>query len=140
MENQKEMKTQYADNVELDITKIEVDMNNYEKDKIAKVRLVTSKGVISWKPKVTKIEDYMGLEKKSETPMGIEEFAKNEKTSELIRAIKKNGFVTVVMDYSVGTVESEEAGEEKTYRWIRFISQWEKITVLKSVVEETKIE
>jgi len=136
MEN--EMKTKYAEQVTLDINKIEVEMNNYEKDKIARVKLDTSKGFITWKPKSTKVEEYMGLEKRYEDSMSIEEFAKHLTTAELTKEIKKNGFVTVTMDYSVGTTEVD--GEEKTYRWIRFISQWEKIKPVSSAVEETKIE
>ena len=131
--------TNIAKEINVEITKIETKMSKIEPNTIEQVRFFTSKGNITFKPKVERSEQYMGLEKTYISPMTIEEFATYPKTVEIRNAIQRNGYANVIMDYSVMTGELE--GETKTYRFINGLSVYDKIKVISGeVVTETKIE
>jgi len=123
-----ENKTDYIKDAELKIVAVELKLFNGSED-IEKVSFETNKGLLTWKPKLERSTMEKGVKIKEMSSMTKVEFMALKKTTELLNEINMNGSANVKISY--GTMEAEKDGQVVTYRFLRFLSQYDDMEVLK---------
>jgi len=116
----------YMEGVEVEITEIEVRPTPMNPEEVQQVRVHTSKGDITYKPKVEKTEHRKGLTIKRKVPCLIDDLP--EKLIKMADLIARYGKITVNVAYS--TWNTEKDGEAVTYRFIQGAATLEKWVIL----------
>jgi len=113
---EKEIKEQdYADNVEITITSVEVRTNPNKPEEVSKIAFETSKGKITYKPKTQKEEYRDGLKILTTKAAKIEELP--EVIKRIGGEIASKGNCIVTASYNLWNTDAD--GEPVTYRFVR---------------------
>ena len=115
-----------VENVEVEITKVSLNMNVRKPDCIDKITFETNKGNITIKPKIENSEFQNGFELKKIEPISIIQLP------EIIKKIAEKTVKEKVCKTKVsyGTIETQNDGENVTYRFLTAISQFENWEIL----------
>lgn len=114
---------EYVKDVEVEITGIEKVLTQDHKA-IAQFRFSTTKGVVTWKPKIPKEEYQDGIKETKSILMPKDDIP--EKIKEMGKKIASDGKVKAKISYSIFAKEVD--GEEQEYRFIRgrkTFDEWE---------------
>ena len=123
---------EYVKDAEVEITSVEAAVDS-KTETVSRVVFETSKGRITYKPKVEKANYIEGIKMVQNVPCNPMELS--ESIREVGRAINSRGTIKVIVTYQVWTTEKD--GEPVTYRYVngrKMMDSW------KVIKEETKAE
>ena len=128
--------TKFAEGVDVNITGVEVETNNFNPELVNKIRFKTDKGDITWKPKVQKSKFLSGLKVLSSEQMNIGELP--DSILKIGRIISEKGNLNMKVNYTV--MEDVVDGEKKVYRFITSQKTFDKWAILPDEpVEEVEV-
>ena len=135
MENEKKERD-FVENVNVDVMSVEVQTSMMDSTEVKKVVFETSKGRISYKPKIAKQEYRDGLK------IGTIVSPKVDELPQLIRDIGKHvqnkGKCTVNVAYNVWNTEKD--GEPVTYRYVQGSTMLDKWVIVKETISEEVVQ
>ena len=119
---------------EFEITECQVETNKFNVGEVAKIRIATSVGEITWKPKMTKEEYRGGIKILTTLPCEVDILPK--RIVEFGKLLSDKGKIKVIGDYT--KMKADKDGEVVYYRFInseKTLNEWEIVKEKEELIE-----
>ena len=121
---EKDKKMDFVKNAEVTVSGIEIETDPNNSENVKRIRFVTDKGNVTWKPKITEKRFVGGIIVLSKVPMRI--ISLPQKLEEMSKLLQMDGTIKLRISYS--TLEAEKDGIVTLYRFImseKSFNDWE---------------
>lgn len=118
--------TKVAKNIQVNITSVEVETSNLNPSLVNRIRFKTSKGDITWKPKIQRTKFVSGLKVLTSEQMDVTELP--DSVLKIGQIISEKGGLNMNVCYTV--MEDEVDGEKKVYRFITSQKTFDRWSIL----------
>ena len=137
--NKKEEKpdVKYVEGVDKKISKVEIEPDKYDQQRVERVRFVAEDGDITWKPKVEQEEKRGGAVIKRRIGYLIDDFLEIEKVKHIIDEIREKGIAKINLCYSY--IEDVKDGQKVTYRFVLGEKSFNKLQIIKDAVPTEQV-
>lgn len=134
----KESTIEFAKEIDVVCTGVEVEINTQNIQEVRRVRFVTDKGNVTWKPKMSQENFKDGIKFLSRIPLLVDDLP--GKIKDIAKIIQEKGKLAMTISYSIMSTTNAE-NEPVQYRFItseKTFNDW----VLKpeEIIKEEKVE
>lgn len=120
------MVNEYMNGDIIDVNDVDIQMNPMDSDRVEKIMIGSSQGMISFKPKTKHRSNRNGLDVTEISACNIDELPQN--LVDMYNLIRREGKAKVKAYYSIWNKQENE--DIKTYRFVKDMNQWLKWEIL----------